>query len=80
MRSYKGNRRRGGGVIAPPAILSVPKGEAGTRPRGLPPSDNPREVCPGTQAEPNSTTHKQGNKIYRSNLEDMVEVEGFSAF
>jgi hypothetical protein len=31
----------------------VYQGEAGTRPRRLPPSDNPREVRPGEQAEPN---------------------------
>jgi len=68
------------GEDAPPAILSVPNGEAGTHPRGLPPSDNPRGVCPGRQAEPHSTTHINGDKIYLGNLEDVVEVECFSAF
>ena len=63
------------GGNAPPAILSVPKGEAGTRPRGLPPSDNPREVCPGKQAETQSTTRENGDKIYRGNLEGMGKVE-----
>jgi hypothetical protein len=67
------------GGDAPPAISSVPKGRAGTRPRRLPPSDNPREVRPGRQAESHSTTHKKGNKIYRDNFEDVVEVECFSA-
>jgi hypothetical protein len=68
------------GGSAPPTIPSVPKGKAGTRPRRLPPSDNPREVCPGRQAERHSTTYKKRNKIYHGNLEEIVEVEGFSAF
>jgi len=68
------------GGSAQSANLSVPKGKAGTRPRGLPPSDNPLGVCPGKRAEPQSTTYKKGNKIYRGNLEEIVEVEGFSAF
>jgi hypothetical protein len=81
-RSPRGESNADGveGGSTPSANLSVPKGKAGTRPRGLPPSDNPRGVCPGKRAEPQSTTYKKGNKIYRGNLVGIVEVEGFSAF
>ncbi len=44
-------------------------------PSQIAPSDNPREVYPGRQAEPHSTLRECGYKIYRGNLEDVIELE-----
>jgi len=44
------------------------------------PSDNPREVCLGKQAESQSTPDENRHKIYQGYLEGMIEVERFSAF